>query len=146
VNFAFTFNDNETTDVLTEQSTISAPALNFNDTFKFTATTSGSAGGSTTTTVTLNYDVTDATDAVTAQGTITSVQPASGPATTSGTITVSVNGQQFATITASNTGETYTATNGSLTTAQAQALEAMFANGIALEVIVLLLIIPFAIA
>ncbi|HXQ28950.1 MAG TPA: hypothetical protein VN848_06735 [Gemmatimonadales bacterium] len=143
VNFTMTFNDNSTTGALTMNSTISAPAISFNYVFKLSVS-SMTSGSTTTTTITLNYTVSDATDSLTAQGTLTEVESNSGT-TESGTITVSANGVTFATITASASGETYSANTGSLSTSQQQALSSLFASGLELQVFVVFLIIPFGI-
>jgi hypothetical protein len=146
VNFTITFAENTSAGTVSEQSTISAPSLPFNYTFKFTASSSTS-GSTTTTTVTVNFNLSDATDTVAASGNLTEVQTTGQSTTESGTITVSANGQTFATITATSngSGDTITGTNGPLTAAQSQAVSALFASGVAVEAEILFLIIPFTV-
>ena len=147
VNFTITYSADSNAGTFSEQSTIDVPSLNFHLVFNLDATSSVS-GTVTTVPITLHFSMTIGSETVTADGTITTTfDSQSGATTVSGTIPVKVNGQTYAIINVSNSGTTITGPNGgTLTADQQQAVEELFLTGDQIELYILLLFVPFAVA
>ncbi len=109
----------------TFNSTFDVNAKSIHIVFNITATSTISAS-SETIALTLHFSLAVGSETVTADGTVT-VTSTSTSITTSGTITVKVNGGDFATITITNTGTTLTGAGGRQLTANEQnALDKIF--------------------
>ena len=147
VNFSISFKSNNSAGTLSETTTIDAPSQSFHLGFNVSGTSSVS-GTVTTTQVTLDFTLTSGTDTASAHGTVTStVDSSNGNSTDNGTINVTVNGAAFATITITTTGATITAPGGgALSSDQQKVVADMFKAGGIVELLIILLIVPFVVA
>jgi hypothetical protein len=147
VNFNISYKADNATGTLTETTTISAPSKSFQLGFNVSATSSVS-GTVTTTNITLDFTLTSGTDTASAHGMLTTTVDSSNQSTTdNGTITVTVNGSPFATITLTTGGVTITGPGGGALSADQQAAIAeMFSAGGLIELLIVLLIVPFLVA